>query len=334
VVAPDLRGYGRSTGTDVTFDDDLSPFTILNRVSDTLGLVQACGRESVSAIVGHDYGALVAAWCALVRPDVFPAAVLMSAPFGGAPPFEVSTTNDSTPESAPLGPTVCDALARLPEPRKHYQRYYATRDANHNMWHCAQGVNDFLRAYFHMKSADWKSNSPFRLTANTATELAKLPRYYVMDLDKGMAETVAPGMPSAREIEACKWLTDDELAVYGAEYARTGFQGGLQGYRVRWLSQYTHELRLFAGRTVDVPVLFVAGKKDWGIYQAPGVLERMQTTVCTQMLGTQLLDGAGHWVQQEQPEEVNERLTAFLHRDVHSRTVIGAGRARISRRRE
>jgi hypothetical protein len=48
-----------------------------------------------------------------------------------------------------------------------------------------------------------------------------------MELDKGMAETVAPMMPSAAEIAACKWLPDDELAVYSSEFGRTGFQGGL-----------------------------------------------------------------------------------------------------------
>ena len=81
-----------------------------------------------------------------------------------------------------------------------------------------------MRAYYHMKSADWKQNTPFPLKERTASEWAKLPRYYVMDLDKGMAETVAPEMPSAAAIAACKWLPDDELKVYSAEYGRTGFR--------------------------------------------------------------------------------------------------------------
>ena len=61
-----------------------------------------------------------------------------------------------------------------------------------------------------------------------ATELAKLPTYYVMDLGQGMAETVAPEMPTADAIAACRWLPDDELRVYSTEYGRIGFQGGLQ----------------------------------------------------------------------------------------------------------
>ena len=59
------------------------------------------------------------------------------------------------------------------------------------MWKCPQGVHAFLRAYYHHKSADWKDNRPCPLAGYTATELAKLPTYYVMEADKGMAETVA-----------------------------------------------------------------------------------------------------------------------------------------------
>ena len=99
------------------------------------------------------------------------------------------------------------------------------------MWHAPQGLHAFLRGYYHFKSADWKANRPFRLAGFTADELAKMPTYYVMDRDKGMAETVADEMPSAAEIAACRWLTEDELAVYAAEFGRTGFQGGLQWYR-------------------------------------------------------------------------------------------------------
>ena len=181
------------------------------------------------------------------------------------------------------------------------------------MWHARQGIHDFLRAYYHMKSADWKENAPFPLKARTATEWAKLPRYYIMDLDKGMAETVAAAMPSAQDIASCKWLPDSELKVYSTEYGRTGFQGGLEGYRVRWMDKYRDELQLFSGRTIDVPSLFIAGKSDWGVYQSPGDFEKMQKVACTRMVGTHLIDGAGHWVQQEQADEVSNLLIQFLH---------------------
>jgi len=68
------------------------------------------------------------------------------------------------------------------------------------MWKAPQGIHAFLRAYYHIKSADWKQNELFKLASFTAGELTKMPTYYIMDLDKGMAETVAPEMPSAAEI--------------------------------------------------------------------------------------------------------------------------------------
>lgn len=314
VVAPDQRGYGRSSGTDVKFDDDLLAYSLLSHVGDTLGLVQALGYRSVAAVVGHDYGSPVAAWCALVRPDVFRSVVLMSAPFAGPPALPFSTADGSAQRPTPSGSSIHDDLAALPNPRKHYWWYYSTRGANDNMRHSPQGVHDFLRAYYHFKSADWKQNKPFPLKSWTAAELAKMPTYYIMDLDKGMAETVAPKMPSAAEIAACKWLTDEELGVYSTEYTRTGFQGGLQSYRVGTDPKYATELRAFSGRTIDVPLCFIAGASDWGVQQIPGRLEKMQGSVCTQMVGVYLVEGAGHWVQQENPEEVNKLLIAVLQR--------------------
>jgi pimeloyl-ACP methyl ester carboxylesterase len=180
--------------------------------------------------------------------------------------------------------------------------------------HAPQGLHSFFRAYYHYKSADWKGNKPHPLKALTAEEMAQIPTYYVMDKDKGMAETVAVEMPSAAEIAACKWLTDAEVGVYVTEYSRTQFTGALQGYRVRRGSdpKSIAEMHTFSGRTIDVPSCFIGGKSDWGTYQTPGAVESMQKTACTRMLGVHLIEGAGHWVQQEQPEEMSRLLLAFL----------------------
>ena len=310
VIAPDQRGYGRTTGWDADYDGDLNPFRLLNMVRDALGLVSAFGYRSVDAVVGHDAGSSVAAWCALVRPDVFRAVALMSAPFAGPLPLPFDIA-DAPPAPKREDP-VHRELAALPRPRKHYQWYYSTREANANMQHARQGVHDFLRAYYHHKSADWKDNAPYPLKAWTASELAKLPTYYTMDFDKGMAETVAEEMPSTSQIAANKWLPDSELAFYSAEYTRTGFQGGLQWYRCGTSGAFIPELQTFSGRTIDVPSCFISGKQDWGTYQRPGVFEAMQTKACTRMVGCHLIDGAGHWVQQEQPEQVARLLLEFL----------------------
>jgi pimeloyl-ACP methyl ester carboxylesterase len=313
IVAPDQRGYGRTTGWDADYDGDLGSFRILNAVRDAFGLVSALGYREVALVAGHDFGASVAAWCALVRPDVFRSVALMSAPFAGPPalPFDTAD-NPSRPQSADN--SIHEELAKLDRPRKHYQWYYSTRSANADMWHCPQGVHAFLRGYFHYKSADWAGNEPFRLKAWTAGELAKMPTYYIMDLGKNIAETVAAEMPNAAEIASCQWLSKSELRIYSSEYERTGFQGGLQWYRARTQGLYDFELQLFSGRTIDVPSIFIAGKSDWGTYQRPGNFERMQESACTRMLGCHLVDGAGHWVQQEQPQAVSELLLRFLQR--------------------
>ena len=309
VIAPDQRGYGRTTGWSADYDGDLRPFSRLNAVRDALALVAAYGYRTVDAVIGHDFGSPIAAWCAVARPDVFHAVALMSAPFGGTPEWPFGTVNGAPPAEPPDGPDIYEEMARLPRPRKHYQRYYRTREANENMWRASQGVHAFLRAYYHHKSADWTQNRPFRLAGWTAEDVAQMPTYYIMDLDMGMAETVAREMPTADEIAANRWLPERELRVYSEEYGRNGFQGGLQWYRSGVIAD---ETLTFAGRTIDIPSLFIAGSSDWGAYQRPGSLERMQERACTDMRGVHFVDGAGHWVQQEQPEATVRLLLDFL----------------------
>jgi pimeloyl-ACP methyl ester carboxylesterase len=311
VVAPDQRGYGRTTGWDDTYDGDLASFRLPNLVRDALGLVSALGYRSVAAVVGHDFGSPVAAYCALIRPDVFRSVALMSAPFGGAPQLPFNTADNAASAVAPGLSTIDEDLAKLDPPRKHYQLHYQTREANNDMWKAPQGVHAFLRAYYHYKSADWPGNKPFKLTSFTASELVKMPTYYIMDLNKDMAATAAEHMPSEAAIAACRWLTEEQLSVYVDEFSRTGFQGGLQWYRCL-TGKYVRELETFSGRAIDVPACFIAGKSDWGVYQVPGALERMEATASSQWRGAHLVEGAGHWVQQEQPEEVSRLLLQFI----------------------
>jgi pimeloyl-ACP methyl ester carboxylesterase len=300
VVAPDQRGYGRTTGWDADYDGDLSAFALPNMVRDAVALVRALGRDHVDCLVGHDYGSFVTAWAALIRPDVFRRAVLMSAPFGGPP--AIAMRDD---------PVHAD-LAALDRPRKHYQWYYATREAAAEMDNPLQGLHAFLRAYFHMKSADWAENRPHTLTGWTAGELARMPTYYIMDLGSDMPASVAGAMPTAAEIAACDWLPEEALAIYTGEYARTGFQGGLQHYRCATGPRFQRDLSVYSGRRIEVPVCFISGASDWGYRQKPGAFERMESEACADYHGSFLVPGAGHWVQQEQPQAVVGRILEFL----------------------
>jgi len=225
----------------------------------------------------------------------------------------VKTVSKGTPlTSALMGTRLHEELAALERPRKHYQWYYSNREADGNMRHAPQGIHAFMRAYYHHKSADWQGNKPYRLKDASAVELAQMPTYYLMDLNRGMAETVAQEMPDAQTIADCQWLPDDELAVYSAAFARTGFQGALNWYRCTTNDDINAELKVFSGRTIDVPSGFIAGASDWGVYQKPGAFEAMQTRACTRMASCHLIEGAGHWVQQEQPQAVTQLLLQFL----------------------
>ena len=282
VIAPDQRGYGETTGWPSGYDVNLEPYSFKNLVDDVLGLLNALNIPSVAAVVGHDFGSPVAAWAAMTRPDVFQRLGLMSAPFG------IPTTN------------VFKAVASLLPPRVHYHRYYASPTADSDMRRAPQGLHDFLRGYFHYKSGDHPANQTHPLTQE---ELGLLPTYYVMEAGKTMPETVFDEMPA----KTSNWLTDDELATYCHEYARTGFQGGLNWYRARLAGIDTAKRG-----PIRVPTIFIAGEHDWGVYQSPGSFESMQRTICSDFRRAYFVDAAGHWVQQEQPKEVVELLLRFL----------------------
>ncbi|SCB27523.1 Pimeloyl-ACP methyl ester carboxylesterase [Rhizobium hainanense] len=313
VVAPDQRGFGRTTGWMNGYDGPLAPFGLLNMTRDALGLVSALGYRRTAMLVGHDFGSPVAAYCALARPDVFPSVALMSAPFPGPPALPFNTAESEAPsvQSNNEYQKLAAALAALDPPRQYYQQYLSGRQANDDMWHPRQGLHAFLRAFFYVKSADWPGNKPHPLKGRTAADLAEMPTYYVMDLGKTMPQTVAPFQPSAAEVAACKWLTEPELGVYTEEYDRTGFQGALQAYRVFSDPDLNAELRLYSGKTIDVPSLFIGGTSDWGTYSAPGALDLMRTKATTRMSGVELIDGAGHWIQQEQPARLGKLLLDF-----------------------
>jgi pimeloyl-ACP methyl ester carboxylesterase len=288
VIAPDQRGYGRTTGWDAK---DLDSFFILNVARDAIELLSRLSIQK-AFLVGHDFGSLVAGYAALTRPELFHSVTLMSAPFGGPP-------------TALPSRQIHEDLKALG--RKHYQWYYSGPEAAADMLRCKQGVHAFLRAYYHMKSADWPDNKPHPLASWSAVELAKLPTYYVMKANQNMAETVAPEMPS-RE---APWLTDTELAVYAAAFERTGFQASLNWYACMTGGRFIEKLIPLSGSSIQIPACYIAGAADWGMYQKPGELEKMERTH-SKWRGTHVVPGAGHWVQQEQPGETGHRLVEFF----------------------
>ena len=334
VVAFDQRGYGRTTG----WEADLpslgtslcgSSFIIMQLVRDTVTVVAALGYDRVRCVVGHDFGGVTAGWCACVRDDVFESCVLMSHPWKGTPPLPVARTSHQGKETLDTisegereyDPHIETSLASLDPPRKHYKWYSASAPAASD-WLNPQplSLREFLRGYMYTKSAAWPENAhPTPLRRWTAPELARMPWYYVMPQHLSMPQTIAVMLsnnPNAqRELQGThSWLADADLGVCVDEWSRTGFAGGLSWYAsMTDASVNASDVALFAGRKITVPLAFVSGESDWGNWQEPGTLRGMEEgRSCERYWGTKLIEGAGHWVQQERPRRVVDEIGAFL----------------------
>lgn len=309
-VAYDLRGFGRTFSRQPLTEKSFRPASL---VTDALALIHALGYDSVSAIVGHDFGTVTATMCSLARPDIFKALVMMSHPVKG--PFKLPFSTSISYGQSPKAPTkggedVHEGLGKLQPPRKHYQHYYCTPNANDEMTYPqGEDLKTFMRGYFHLKSADWALNAPHRLGEISATQFAKMPHYYIMPADKTMREAVADDMTDkendAVRKMASRWLNDEELGFYCDEWARTTFRGGLNWYGLTVKPDLLADAQIWAGKKISIPTVFVSGTRDWGSFQDPGALEALENEEFVERgkyRGTVLVDGAGHWINQEQPE--------------------------------
>ncbi|KAH7075230.1 Alpha/Beta hydrolase protein [Paraphoma chrysanthemicola] len=312
VVSFDQRGYGRTTGWDTSpfAETDLSQFSLTSVVRDVVTLVHALGYREVKCIVGHDFGAVTSSMSALMRPDLFKSVVMMSHPFKApaALPFDIAHGDGQVP---PPPIDIQAELAKLPEPRKHYKWYNSTARAGSDWSSPAQGLHAFLRGYLHVKSADWKHNKPHALTGWNAEQLAEMPHYYILPLDRTMPEAIADMMATEDASATKRWMSDGDLDVYVQEWSRTGFQGGLNFYRTTTNPARLKDLELFAGKKIECPSTFISGRQDWGNYQQPGAIAAYPES-CSDFRGIKFIDGAGHWPQQEQPEKVAEAILEFL----------------------
>lgn len=324
VVAPDQRGFGGTKSITaptrmIEYEDEWSSFRILNATHDVVALVYALGYTSAVAVIGHDFGSPVAGLCAFIRPDLFRSVVCMSTPIPSPPPFpfDVERTGAPARDTPPPAILFNKFLGSLDPPMKHYTVYFSQPRANTDMMNSPQGMHAFLRAYFHVKSADWPGNDPRPLAQADPSALTKLPHYYIMPADATMPEAVQPYSPSEEETSRNLWLSDADLNVWVVEYSRTGFQGGLNWYRAMNTKERMEEVTLFSGMKMQVPAMYLSGAKDWGVYQVPGALDKMRELCGAHMPDENvvLIDGAGHWVQQEQPDAVVQHILRFVRKN-------------------
>ena len=284
--APDLRGYGRTSGG--TDEKLYEPDRVVDELRRMVHALQQKRHVSGNIfVVGHDMGSAIAAQYALSGVDGL---IMMSAPFTG------STKSD---------PAKSAALSALTN-RKHYQLYFVTQQASED-FASIPDLDRFYRGYYYYKSALHPSNRgdglPHQIEWN---QIEEMPYYYIMKSDASMTTTVFDNTPSMEVMEKeMTWMDRDELQHYTSAFARTGFQGGLNQYKVR--------MRSMSFDKIQAPALYIAGRHDWGVYQSPGSLSQM-ADACSDFRGITLIDDAGHWVQQEQPERVAHEINQFIRR--------------------
>ena len=186
VVAPDQRGYGRTDSPDA-----VAAYSIFNLVGDIVGLAKGLGAEQ-AVIVGHDWGALVAQYAALLRPDLFRALGLLSVPY------------------IPRRPVRPAVLYHMATQQMHfYQEYF--QEPGRVERELAEDVRGALLGLYFGASGDAPGNE-------FAGRFPKSLRF----IDALLA---------ARPQNLPRWLSDADLDFYAAEFTRAGFKGGINWYR-------------------------------------------------------------------------------------------------------
>jgi pimeloyl-ACP methyl ester carboxylesterase len=261
VIAPDQRGYGRSSRPEAVEDYDIQHLT-----GDMLALLDAAGEEQ-AVFVGHDWGSIVTWALAQGHPERVRGVVGMSVPF------------------MPRGPRPPVAAAReLLGDTFFYVVYFQE-----------PGVADA-----DLGADPAKTMTRFLAGVASGDESAAA-RMFAPYGEMGMVDRmpVPDGLPD--------WLTQEELDHYIAEFARTGFTGGINWYR-----NYDRNRELtahLADAKVEVPALIITASADpLGLMMPATAMDEW----VTDLRGKVYVDGAGHWVQQEKPAEVNAALLEFL----------------------
>ncbi|MER7666874.1 alpha/beta hydrolase [Kitasatospora sp. NPDC096128] len=264
-VAMDVRGYGRSSRPLA-----VAGYRMLDLVEDAVAVVRALGEPS-AAIVGHDWGATIAANCALVRPEVFRAVGLLSVPY--------------VPRGGPRPSEVFGRLGGGEE--EFYVSYF--QEPGRAEAEVEPDVRGWLAGFYAAMSAD-------TMPAPSAPD----PHF----VSRG--GTLRDRFPVGR---LPGWLGEEDLDVYAGEFERTGLSGALNRYRN--MDRDWADLAAFDGAPITQPSLFVGGGHDASTTWLADAIGAFPTSL-PGLVGSHVLDGCGHWIQQERPEEVNRILTDWL----------------------
>lgn len=170
------------------------------------------------------------------------------------------------------------------------------------------GITNFYWQYFQtpgVAEAEFERNVDFTMRAVFAGGFSNPGRSLFVETDKGFLGD--PGIPRSLP----DWITEHELAEFVATYQRSGFRGGMNWYRN--IDRNWELTAPWQGAQIRQPALFIAGSEDsviTGLIGAKrvGDMERVVPNLKRKLI----IDGAGHWIQQERPAEVNAALIDFL----------------------
>lgn len=243
VLAPDMRGYGRSSRP-----AEIDAYDMDTIAADLAGLLDAVGEEQ-AVFVGHDFGGPAVWHMALARPERVRAVAGLSVPH----------------------------VARAPVPPLAIMRHKLGEDF-YIVW--------------------------FQQPGPAEAALARDVRRTLCATDVWSDEWAGRGDgPSPRP----RWLSEEDLDFYVESFERTGFAGGLNYYRN--IDRNWEAAERFGDDRIEQPAMFLVGERDAVRAFMPGdAIESLTADLRANVV----VEGAGHWIQQECPDEVNAALLEFL----------------------
>jgi pimeloyl-ACP methyl ester carboxylesterase len=263
-VAVDVRGYGRSSRP-----EEVHAYRMLDLVEDNVAVVHALGERD-AVVIGHDWGAAIAANSALVRPDVFRAVGLLSVPY--------------TPRG---GPRPSEIFAGMGGEEEFYVSYFQQPGR--------------VEAEIEPDVRGWLSGFYAALSADTMPAPGAPAPHFVRRGARMRDRFPTGRLPS--------WLDERDLDVYAEEFERTGLSGALARYRN--MDRDWEDLADYDGAAITQPSLFVGGSLDASTSWLADAIKEFPRTL-PGLGSSHILDGCGHWIQQERPGEVNRLLTDWL----------------------
>ena len=276
VVAYDQRGYGSTTGWN---QDDVESFSAMNLARDAVGLIQAIGGTN-AVLIGHDWGSVTAYFTAVTRPDIVNGVVCMSVPL----------VTPAVMDPAPGAPIVDFFTQLYLGGLQHYQQFLTTPEAEAAI---LADPRTWVENLYRVSMGE----SPFKVDL-AAGETYPLIYPQGEDLFYRLLE----------EHPYPTFLEADVLDTAAAGFAANGARGALNYYRM-YIRNF-EDLQLFAAAEMSVPYAFIGGEHDLVVEASQLAYSQLDTL--KGFTRKDLVPGAGHWVQQEKPEETIKLIQKLL----------------------